>query len=127
MTSKSVAKRLAAQTRLTSEEIDRLSGVELDEAVAMAIGWDSSKVVARYPHVQTPRPVWHTDQGAALGLLMGVKMPASSEFSATLPIAIAIFSDAVSVIRHGETLASGPIAECASVICRAYLKLVNGE
>lgn len=113
--SKSVEKRLAAQTSLTDEEIDRLSGVALRDAVAMAIGWDSSKVVARYPHVQTPRPVWHTDQGAALGLLMGLK-----QF-----VKICLGDGIVVYGGGGEILASGSKQNAAEHFCRAYLKLVN--
>lgn len=125
--SKSVEKRLAAQTSLTGEEIDRLSGVELNEAVLHQLGWKECDRFSwwtpdgRLVH-RSDRPYYLTDQGAALGLLMTIDGPWIEWHKSDQTVSVCTWRDGKMI-----TVVDGPIAECASVLSRAYLKLVNGE
>lgn len=89
---------------MTDAEIDGLSGDALDVAVADTL-----------PYGEIPE--YHTDLGAAFGLLLGCK-----------GVAVNITETMVQVITGltaADLLAMGPKESAAATICRAYLKLVN--
>lgn len=150
-------------TSLTDDQIDRLSGVELDKAIHDAIGkpgrkyWlasnDGGKSYCASTHdsevwstegsirlwlkdqhecgylrsyeivEKTQYHPYHTDQGAALGLLMTLDGP-WLEWS---PIGDPNVSVVAWRNKKMVTIAEGPMDEAASVMCRAYLKLVNAK
>jgi len=116
---------------LTDAEIDGLSGRTLDEAVAIHVGWIHScegwippNRPFDYREARLCVYEYHTDLGAAVSLL--IQQPYST--------GVQIHDDGVSVMHRAvddkgrmsvAVLARGPKSEAATVICRAYLKLVN--
>jgi len=138
-------------TQLTDAEIDGLSGRALDEAVCLALGWTWCKrgksivpelvapdnmddcVVCKRPKPESLAyvsgkwgmpwtPFYHTDLGEAMLLLMGLEW---LTFRLCGTPKCGIRAKWVNHSGQWEEIATGPKSEAASVICRAYLKLVN--
>jgi len=131
-------------------DIDSMTGRELDEAVAIASGWKwwrtwrvDTQRYERYLAAATPLqpgasdgteplkvgwdavlPYWHTDTGAAFGLLMGLDEQINIQTSAD--------GESITVLRWDGTtdqrgtwveLATGPKADAAATMVRAWLKV----
>ena len=108
-------------TQLSDEQIDQVSGRELDEAVARARGWERKDGYWYGPPFgdfafNRPHEI-HNDLGAAMGLLMDCK-----------GVAVNITDTMVQVITGltaADLIAMGPKEQAATVLCRAWLKIKN--
>lgn len=117
--------------KLTDAEIDGLSGNDLRDAVARAMGWttgDGDRSHYWYSPGQHMRafsawfspPFDVSDKGKMLDLLMGLPVPPwiAPDRNGTVSI--------VEVCGEYElTLVTGPKSEIASLCCKAFLKLEN--
>lgn len=109
-----------------------LSGRSLREATCLAMGWTregESGELFRSPggfvRGWYELPKIEADLGDAMSLLLGLDVNGSDAISCGWGITHS--SDGFEVYSEwqGEALATGSKSEAASVICRAYLKLVN--
>lgn len=121
---------MTATARLTDEEIDRLEGRELDEAVARALGWTSLGAYWYAPGEHGQQFKGHcfhsvkvsNDLGSAMGLLLTATTFAIE--SADLPEAtvwVTIWMRCDGGMY--SAIACGNRDDLATVICRAFLKL----
>ncbi len=114
---------------LTDDQIDQLSGRELDRAVSNAAGYycgPGNSMVYIEGHGVSDLPFYHRDLGAAMSLLL--ECGHNIQIRTHHPRTASDDKRCIIYVNYKERLlASGPKSEAAAICCRAYLKLKNRE